>query len=213
MLEVDIIPLQDTLVLRARGSELLILGPHVHELKSRKSPQDFSTYFMSKALINRPARKLFEAWLRKDRSLWPRIYKTIHEEMTLTPQDESSEATHGTKTERVSEAPIVAPKPKEKPAPSSTVKQAIQKPIEKPATPKQEKIAASFKEKPLPATASAKQEAKPEAPKKTIKAAPAKPVAKAPAKKTQEKEKKLDKKSMAKPSAKSTSKSKSRGRG
>jgi hypothetical protein len=81
VLPVEIVPLQDTVVLRARGSELLILPHHVVELKTKKTPRDFTTYFTGEALINRPARKLFEAWLRKDNTLWPRLYKTIHEQM------------------------------------------------------------------------------------------------------------------------------------
>jgi hypothetical protein len=89
VLPVEIIPIQDNLVLRARGSELLILSHHVEQLKSLKKPQEFSQYFTGEALINRPARKLFEAWLRKDQSLWPRIYKTIHTEMNGKDGDES----------------------------------------------------------------------------------------------------------------------------
>jgi len=77
LLPVEIHPIQDALVLRARGSELLILADHVAELKKLKSAGDFSKYFLDEALVNRPARKLFEAWLRKDGSLWARIYKSV----------------------------------------------------------------------------------------------------------------------------------------
>ena len=76
---VEIMPIQDSLVLRARGSELLILSQHITELKQRKSPRDFSMYFTAEALVNRPARKLFESWLRKDGTLWQRLFKSIHE--------------------------------------------------------------------------------------------------------------------------------------
>lgn len=79
MFPVEILPVQGTLVLRARGSELLILPVHVTELKQLREPKDFTSYFMKAALINRPARKLFEAWLRKDMGLWKRIYHTIGE--------------------------------------------------------------------------------------------------------------------------------------
>ena len=58
---VEIIPIQGSLVLRARGSELLILPSYVAELKNRVEPKEFASYFLSAALINRPARKLFEA--------------------------------------------------------------------------------------------------------------------------------------------------------
>jgi hypothetical protein len=65
------------IVLRARGSELLILADHVTELKTQKEANGFTQYFLNEALINRPARKLFEAWLRKDRGLWRRIYDAV----------------------------------------------------------------------------------------------------------------------------------------
>lgn len=90
MTPVEIIPIQDNLVLRARGSELLILAHHVHSLKKLTTPKEFGNYFMNDALINRPARKLFDAWLRKDANLWQRIYKTVHETMELTAQPESA---------------------------------------------------------------------------------------------------------------------------
>ena len=77
MLPVEIYPIQDAIVLRARGSELLILADHVAALKKLKSAGDFSKYFLNEALVNRPASKLFEAWLRKDGSLWARIYKSV----------------------------------------------------------------------------------------------------------------------------------------
>jgi len=48
-------------------------------LQEIKEPKAFSQYFMRQALVNRPARKLFEAWLRKDQSVWPRLFKVIHE--------------------------------------------------------------------------------------------------------------------------------------
>lgn len=82
MLPVEIVPVDGTtIVLRARGSELLILPQHIGQLKGLNNPKEFTGYFLSNALLNRPARKLFEAWLRKDKSLWQRIYKTIQSEM------------------------------------------------------------------------------------------------------------------------------------
>ena len=69
---------QGLVVLRAKSSELLILAEHVSALQGLTDPKEFSQYFMRQALVNRPARKLFEAWLRKDNSVWPRLFKTIH---------------------------------------------------------------------------------------------------------------------------------------
>ena len=74
---VEILPVQGTIILRARGSELLILAQHVQALKKIGQPQEFVNYFNNMALINRPARKLFQAWLRKDKGLWRRIYDTV----------------------------------------------------------------------------------------------------------------------------------------
>lgn len=81
MMKVEIMPIQESLVLRARGSELLILPQHIKELQGKKEPKAFTHYFTDEALVNRPARKLFEAWLRKDETLWPRLFKTVHEGM------------------------------------------------------------------------------------------------------------------------------------
>ena len=77
MLPVEIVPIPDALILRARGSELLILTNHVLALKGLKSAGDFSKYFLEQALVNRPARKLFGSWLRKDATLWSSIFKAI----------------------------------------------------------------------------------------------------------------------------------------
>lgn len=91
MLDVEIMPIQDSLVLRARGSELLILPTHITALKTKSEPRDFARYFLEDALINRPARKLFLAWLRKDNGLWRKIFDTV-KEMEVTPEGETKEA-------------------------------------------------------------------------------------------------------------------------
>ena len=72
---------QGSVVLRARNSELLILPQYVFNLKKLNNPKEFSEYFLNHALVNRPARKLFTAWLRKDSTVWPRLYKTVHEQI------------------------------------------------------------------------------------------------------------------------------------
>ena len=64
-------------VIRVKNSELYILPDHVANLKKLKDPQEFIAYFMSQALINRPARQLFKVCLRKDANLWSRIYKAV----------------------------------------------------------------------------------------------------------------------------------------
>lgn len=77
MLQVELYPIQSSLILRARGVELLILPNHIVELKQLKVTAEFADYFLKKAMVNRSARKLFEAWLRKDNSLWRRIYHSV----------------------------------------------------------------------------------------------------------------------------------------
>ena len=80
MTPVEIAYLQGTLILRARNSELLILQHHVKTLHSMAQRSEFTQYFLKEALLNRTARKLFEAWLRKDSTVWPRIYSTIKDQ-------------------------------------------------------------------------------------------------------------------------------------
>lgn len=78
MTTVEIYYAQGALILRSKGSELLILPQYVEHLQTLKEAKPFTEYFRSEALVNRPARKLFLAWERKDPSLWNRIYQTVH---------------------------------------------------------------------------------------------------------------------------------------
>lgn len=112
MLPVEILPVQESLVLRARGSELLILPHHVKSLKGLTKSRDFSEYFRAEALVNRPARKLFEAWLRKDHTLWQRIYTTIHKQMNLGDQQAQAVAQEtGTATSNAVQSATPSNKP------------------------------------------------------------------------------------------------------
>ena len=77
MAPVQLIMHEGILVLRARNSELVILAEHVSNLQKLTNIEAFSQYFLQEALLNRPARKLFQAWLRKDLSLWKRIFAEI----------------------------------------------------------------------------------------------------------------------------------------
>ncbi len=87
---VDIHVYEQNLILRGSSSELLILSSYVQELKKRLEPQGFSEFFMTEALVNRSARKLFESWVKKDTSLWPRLFKTVMS-LDLTKEPESKE--------------------------------------------------------------------------------------------------------------------------
>lgn len=147
-----------TLVLRARGSELLILPHHIAELKGRKAPKDFTQYFLQDALINRPARKLFEAWLRKDHDLWKRVYHAVQNEVQLedeptevsvsaakpekaAKQDAAKEVAKVKKAEQkvdedAAKATSTSPKAKAKTAPKEASEEAAAKSEKKAATKK-----------------------------------------------------------------------------
>ena len=132
MQPVEIFHNQGTVVLRARASELLILPYYVKELQGLKKPQAFADFFKNQALVNRPARKLFEAWLRKDATLWPRLFKTIHEEMDPVELEDSQipQPAEEKAEEKVEEKAEVAA---EKTAKKKTAKKAAKKTTKKAA--------------------------------------------------------------------------------
>lgn len=77
---VEIFYHQEMMVLRGRNSELVILSQHINQLKTLKESKNFSDYFLQQALMNRAARKLFLSWLKKDQTLWPRLYQMVHQQ-------------------------------------------------------------------------------------------------------------------------------------
>ncbi len=77
MQAVELYPIQNNLILRARGVELLILPVHIEALKQMKETKAFAEYFLQTAMVNRAARKLYEAWLKKDPTLWRRVYHSV----------------------------------------------------------------------------------------------------------------------------------------
>ena len=79
MFKVTIVFYEQNLVMRAGPAELYVLAEHVAELHKLKDTSAFAAYFRDKALVNRPARKLFSAWLRKESGLWTRIYQAVHD--------------------------------------------------------------------------------------------------------------------------------------
>jgi len=169
VLPVEILPVQETIVLRARGSELLILPHHVKKLKGFVKPRDFSQYFRAEALVNRPARKLFEAWLRKDHTLWPRLYQTVHKEMELKEGEETEapakvEAKAEEKPKKAEKAEKKEDKEEKPKAKKAEKKEDKEEKEEKPkkAAPKKDKEEKDEK----PKKAAAKKEDKEEKPKK-----------------------------------------------
>mgnify|MGYP003684175351 CR=1 FL=1 len=165
---VELIPVQGSLVLRARGSELLILPQYIYELKKLSAPKEFAGYFMQQALINRPARKLFEAWLRKDRSLWKRTYNVVMNDIEL--DEETIKA--------IESAPLVGEE-EVKEEPKKEAKKAEAKPAKKKAEakPAKKKTAKKAEAKPAKKKAAKKAATKTAAKKKTAKKAATKKAA------------------------------------
>ena len=89
---IQIYYVQNTLVLRQRHSELVIIPAHVENLKKLENPKDFSQYFLEHALVNRSARKLFLAWIRKDGGLWKKIYERLQSPADDAQGEEPKEA-------------------------------------------------------------------------------------------------------------------------
>lgn len=77
MQAVELYPIQNNLVLRARGVELLVMPVHIDALKEKTDTKAFAEYFLQTAMVNRAARKLYEAWLKKDPTLWKRVYHSV----------------------------------------------------------------------------------------------------------------------------------------
>jgi outer membrane biosynthesis protein TonB len=133
-------PIQDSLVLRARGSELLIMSHHVVELKGIKAPKEFGQYFLDKALINRPARKLFQAWLRKDNELWRKVFKAV-QDITLegNKTEDAPKAKKAEKAVAAAEAPVKAKAEKAKKPEPKEEKKEVKKEAKKADAKKPEK--------------------------------------------------------------------------
>lgn len=92
MQAVELYAIQNSLILRARGVELLILPVHVEALKGLKESKDFAQYFLQTAMVNRSARKLYEAWLKKDSSLWRRVYHSVMNDFNEQPEEAAAES-------------------------------------------------------------------------------------------------------------------------
>jgi hypothetical protein len=195
VLPVEVLPAPGgNLILRARGSELLIITNHVVELKTKREPKQFTEYFMGEALINRPARKLFEAWLRKDRGLWRRIYDCVQtidtsgEDIAALKEEIKAKSSKSKSEPETQAAPVTKPKAEAKAAKESKesgTAKAAKKPAKKEAEPEKAKAPAKKAEaKPAKAAAKpAKETAKPAAKKPAEKktAAAKKPAAKSTA--------------------------------
>lgn len=169
----EITIVKDNVIIQARGSELLITADHVVALKNLKQPRDFTVYFMNEALVNRAARKLFEAWLRKDRDLWPRLYQNIQKHEI---SDETLKALSDRKAEEKAEKPAkAAPKDDEDEAPKEKkAKVAAGPKKEAKKVAEKEEVATTTKKAPAKAAAKPKSEPKEKKAASTDKKAPAK---------------------------------------
>jgi len=64
---------QNNLFLVHGQSNLQITAEHVNQLRTQEDAEDFKTYFKTKALVNRSARRVFEAWEKKDALLLEKL--------------------------------------------------------------------------------------------------------------------------------------------
>jgi len=68
---------RNNLILRRGASSLLIDAEKVQTLRTQDSEEEFNNYFRTTALQNREARRVFEAWERKDAELLAKLYKEM----------------------------------------------------------------------------------------------------------------------------------------
>jgi len=64
----------NNLILRRGASMLMIEAANVQVLRTLKEKNDFNEFFKTKALVNREARRVFEAWERKDKDLLEKLF-------------------------------------------------------------------------------------------------------------------------------------------
>lgn len=68
---------RNNLILSRGTSQLLIKAEDVQALRGLKEQAPFSEYFLNKALVNREARRVFQAWERKDAELLQKLHQEI----------------------------------------------------------------------------------------------------------------------------------------
>jgi hypothetical protein len=68
---------QNNMILRRGTSSLVINAEHVQELRTTDSEDAFKTFFLTKALQNREARRVFQSWERKDTKLLDKLYQEM----------------------------------------------------------------------------------------------------------------------------------------
>lgn len=68
---------RNNLILKRGESMLLIDAEKVQALRLLKEEKEFAEYWRGTALQNREARRVFEAWERKDVDLLPKLHKEV----------------------------------------------------------------------------------------------------------------------------------------
>lgn len=68
---------RNNLVLKRGQSNLVISPEHVQTLRTQSERKEFDSFWYSTALQNREARRVFQAWLRKDSELLDKIYQEM----------------------------------------------------------------------------------------------------------------------------------------
>ncbi len=68
---------RSNLILKRGQSSLVISPENVQELRTQSSRPEFDNIWLTKALQNREARRVFKAWERKDDQLLEKIYKEM----------------------------------------------------------------------------------------------------------------------------------------
>lgn len=68
----------NNMILRRGASVLMIEAANVQVLRTLKEKNEFNEFFRTKALVNREARRVFEAWERKDNELLEKLFSEMN---------------------------------------------------------------------------------------------------------------------------------------
>ncbi|MBM3383291.1 MAG: hypothetical protein FJY29_12775 [Betaproteobacteria bacterium] len=68
----------NNMILRRGASILMIEAANVQVLRTLKEKNEFGEFFRTKALVNREARRVFEAWERKDKDLLEKLFAEMN---------------------------------------------------------------------------------------------------------------------------------------
>jgi hypothetical protein len=69
---------QNNFIMKRGDSILLIESEKVTQLRTLKDQPAFEEFFRNQALVNREARRVFQAWERKDNQLLNKIREEMH---------------------------------------------------------------------------------------------------------------------------------------